>query len=96
MANLTIAVPDDLLHRARVKAAEQGTSVNAVLRGELEHYVAAEGADRAIDEFLSLAKRQPGHGGAGRRWSREDLYADRLHTASPAPAEHRSTDEPAA
>ena len=32
MTNLTLAVDHDLLHRARVRAAEEGTSVNAVVR----------------------------------------------------------------
>jgi predicted HicB family RNase H-like nuclease len=34
MSNLTIKVDDDLLRRARGKAAEQGTSLSAVV-GEL-------------------------------------------------------------
>jgi plasmid stability protein len=81
VANLTIAVDDDVLRRARVKAAEQGTSINAVLRGDLERYAAGDGAEEAIDEFLALARRRPAHGGPSRQWSREDLYAERLHTA---------------
>ena len=32
MVNLTLAVDHDLLHRDRVRAAEEGTSVNAVVR----------------------------------------------------------------
>jgi len=40
MANLTLAVDDDLLRRARVRAAEQGTSVNAVVRDLLIAYAA--------------------------------------------------------
>ena len=32
MANLTIAIEDDILKKARLKAVEDGTSVNAVLR----------------------------------------------------------------
>jgi plasmid stability protein len=38
MANLTIAVDDDLLQKARIRAAELGTSVNAVLRDYLEEW----------------------------------------------------------
>jgi len=81
VANLTIAVDDDILHRARVRAAQQGTSVNAVLRGELERYAAGDGAERAIDEFLAFAQRRSRNGGTDRAWSREDLYAERLHIA---------------
>lgn len=76
MANLTIAVDDELLRRARVRAASQGTSVNAVLREELERY-AGEPGSRPIDGFLELARKARG-GSGGVPWSREDLYAERL------------------
>ena len=36
MANLTLAVDDQLLRQARLRALEQGTSVNALLRDYLE------------------------------------------------------------
>jgi predicted nucleic acid-binding protein len=39
MANLTISIDDELLHRARVRAAERGTSVNAVLRAYLTEWI---------------------------------------------------------
>ena len=38
MANLTIAIEDDILKKARLKAVEDGTSVNAVLREFLREY----------------------------------------------------------
>ena len=38
MANLTIAIEDDLLKKARLKAVEDGTSVNAVVREFLREY----------------------------------------------------------
>ena len=47
MANLTLAIDDDLLHRARVRAAEQGTSVNAVVRDLLVAYSAADRVEAA-------------------------------------------------
>ena len=57
MANLTLAVDDDLLHRARVRAAEQGTSVNAVVRDLLTAYSAADrvGATRRRLVALSIS-----------------------------------------
>ena len=42
MANLTLAVDDDLLRRARVRAAKEDTSVNAVVRELLAAYSAAD------------------------------------------------------
>lgn len=86
MANLTIAVDDDVLHRARIRAAEQGTSVNAVLRTELIRYADSTVND-GIDGFLEMARSrtQPGTGSGsqGRRWNRADLYAERLERYGP-------------
>lgn len=48
VANLTIAVDDDVLRRARIRALEAGTSVNALLRTYLESFVGDE----------SMAKRR--------------------------------------
>ena len=42
MANLTIAVPDEVLKQARQRAVGQGTSVNAVLRNYLGQYAGVE------------------------------------------------------
>lgn len=79
MANLTIAVDDDLLRRARVRAAEQGTSVNAVLREELARYATGTGSDRAAEDFLALAGTRAGRSGtADRSWSRDELHLERL------------------
>ena len=38
MANLTLAIDEDVLRRARIRALEQGTSVNALLREYLDAY----------------------------------------------------------
>ena len=65
MANLTIAVPDDLLHRARVRAAQEGTSVNQLLRETLERYADDHARQIAAVAWLrehaqAHAKRLPG------------------------------------
>lgn len=77
MTNVTITVSEDVLRRARVRAVSQGTSVNAVLRAELTRY-ASGGGDLAADAFLKFAREHPGASRPGERWSRDDLYADRL------------------
>lgn len=75
MGNLTLAIEDDLLRRARVRAAEQGTSVNAVVREYLEDYAGRERGRAAMGKFLEIAARSgAGSGERGRRWTREDLY----------------------
>lgn len=74
MTNLTIAVDEDLLKRARLRAVEEGTSVNAVLRARLEEY--ARGRNDRLQaglEILEAAKRSKMSSG-GRRWTREELY----------------------
>ena len=76
MAILTIAVDDDLLRRARLRAAREGTSVNRVLRERLESYVQEDLRRRkAIRELLNLS-RSARSGNAGRRVRREDVYGD--------------------
>lgn len=88
MANLTIAVDDDVLRRARVRAAEQGTSVNAVLREQLVRFADPTAGDRAADGFLALARERAGRSAGGRReWTREELHLERL------PVERRLDDD---
>ena len=74
MANLTITIDDRLLHRARVRAAELGTSVNAVLRDYVERWVDDEAARRqAVDSLLEHSKKARGARG-GARWTRDELH----------------------
>ncbi|MBS1847154.1 MAG: hypothetical protein JST73_02660 [Actinobacteria bacterium] len=74
MANLTIVVDDETLRAARVRAAEQGTSVNAVLRDELDRYAGTGTSDRA-GEFLRLADELAGSVDA---WTRDELHLERF------------------
>lgn len=46
MKNLTVSVDEDVYHRARVRAAEQRTSLSALVRGFLEQ-LAADDSDFA-------------------------------------------------
>jgi plasmid stability protein len=74
MSNLTITIDEDALRRARIRALEQGTSVNAVLRDFLESYAGVRGEqESAVRELLALA-RSAGAGRGGHRWTREDLH----------------------
>jgi plasmid stability protein len=54
VANLTIAIEGDVLQEARLRAVEQGTSVNAIVREFLREYTGkasrqAEAARRLIE-----------------------------------------------
>jgi plasmid stability protein len=75
MANLTISVDDVLLKRARIKALEDGTSVNALLREYLEAYTGTQRTQRALAGFAELAERSEASSGAtGRTWTRDELH----------------------
>lgn len=74
MANLTITVEDEALKRARLKALEHGTSVNALLSDYLESYAGVRGRQQqATRTILDLAARScassPSH-----TWTRDELH----------------------
>ena len=75
MANLTLTVSENVLRRARVRALEQGTSVNAVLGEYLQRFAGPNPAEDALSTFETLADAiDAGSGHDGKRWSRDELY----------------------
>lgn len=75
MANLTITVDDRLLRQARIRALEDGTSVNALLREYLERYAGAGDAADALSGFARLARASTASSGSvGRTWTRDELH----------------------
>jgi plasmid stability protein len=79
VSNLTLSLDADTLRRARIRALEQGTSVNAVVREFLDAY-AAGSATEAKQAVLSLARASTAGSTAGepaRTWTRDDVYAER-------------------
>lgn len=73
MANLTITLDDALLKKARVRAAELGTSVNAVLRDYMAAWAGAADSRQAVDLLLARSKKARS-GRGNRRWTREELH----------------------
>ena len=72
--NLTIVVDDDILKRARIRAIQENTSVNAVVREYLTAYAGA-GRHRAeaCERLLALSRScKSGRGGA--TWTRDELH----------------------
>ena len=61
MANLTLKIDEDLLRRARIRALERATSVNAVVREFLEGYAGGERETAALQALqpwrITLALR---------------------------------------
>lgn len=77
MANLTISVDEEVLKRARIRALEENSSVNAVLARYLEEYARTDELRRrreeALKSLLELADRcQVGHG--DKTWTRDELH----------------------
>lgn len=74
MANLTITVPEEILKSARLRALEQGTSVNALLRDYLRQFAGTQSAQsQAARRVLELSRNaRAGRGKA--KWTRDDLH----------------------
>jgi hypothetical protein len=74
MANLTIAVPEEVLKSARRRALELGTSVNAVLRDYLSQFAGTQSAQvEAARRVLDLSRTARSGRGKG-KWTRDDLH----------------------
>ncbi len=73
MANLTLSLDDELLQKAREAALREHTSVNALVREYLKHYVdARDRRSRALDALDEVADRTDSSSTG--RWSRESLH----------------------
>jgi predicted transcriptional regulator len=72
--NITLSLPPELVRDAKVLAAKQNTSMNALVRESLERIVQAEDEyERAAQRIVAAAER-----GLYRlpklKWRRSDLY----------------------
>lgn len=75
MANLTLTIGDDVLLRARRRALDHGTSVNALVREYLESFAGADNAEEAGRALVALAEHSSGSSGpSGRSWTRDDVH----------------------
>jgi hypothetical protein len=74
MANLTLKIDEKLLRRARIRALEQGTTVNELVRNYLSQYaVARTDRMRAFRRFLEIAE-QAKASSSGRKLRRDELH----------------------
>jgi hypothetical protein len=71
--NVTLAIEDKLLARAREVARTRRTTLNQLVRDYLERLTAPTDAPTVADEFARLWAEHEGRSG-GRKWRREDLY----------------------
>lgn len=74
MGNLTITVDKDSLKKARMRALQEGTSVNALLREFLESYAGVRREQQeAAGRIVTLSRRSKSRRG-GSTWTRDDLH----------------------
>lgn len=74
MKNITVSVPDEVYRRARIRAAEAGTSVSALVRDQLEKMTSRE------TEFERLKRLQDEVIDSIQDFSAADLLSrDQLH-----------------
>lgn len=83
--NLPIEVDDDTLKRARIRAIQENTSVNAVLRDYLTAYAGADRRRAEACERLLALSRDCTSGRGGATWTREELHEriDSLRIVNP-------------
>lgn len=75
MGNVTLTIDDDLLRRARLRALNDGTSVNAVVREYLQSYAGSAAVTEARRRVVELSRASgSGSGPSGRTWSRDDIH----------------------
>ena len=74
MKNITVAIDDETYRRARIKAAERGTSVSALVKRFLAQ-LAKEPDDRQrLRQAEDLVRQEIAGFRAGDRLRREDLH----------------------
>lgn len=74
MTKLTIAMDERVLERARSRASQQGTSLDALVRSYVESFAGGEeGREQAVKNLLDLSRKTEG-GSGGRRWTRDELH----------------------
>jgi Family of unknown function (DUF6364) len=77
--NITLALDEAVLDRARVIAAERKTTVNAMVRDFLTEIATANDRRAQVRQQLrDLMENSTGRLGPDYKWSREETYEDRM------------------
>jgi plasmid stability protein len=74
MANITVTVPDDVYRAARVRAAEQGSSVSALVAGYLRSLSERDAEFAMLEAQQQRVQEQIAHFRARDRLDREELH----------------------
>ena len=75
MKNITVAVPEDVYRAARIRAAERGTSVSALVSGYLESLTNDDEAEFArLRDLQRRVSREVPHFSASDRLNRDEVH----------------------
>jgi plasmid stability protein len=74
MRNITVSLDDDLIRRAKVRAAQEDSSVSAVVRRFLEDYARTETEFERLREREKELYAQIEHFDATDRLTRDEVY----------------------
>lgn len=80
MANLTLVIDDQVLQAARIKALQEGTSVNEICRAAIARYVAGartDGAER-VARFKAIAHQIAQQAVDGYVWPGREAFYDEV------------------
>ena len=75
--NLTLAVDEAVVEKAREVARQQGTSLNALIRDFIERLADQSSGDQLLADFEALWA-EPGSSDGKYKFDREELYTERL------------------
>lgn len=77
--NITLAVDEDTVERAREVARQQGTSLNALIRDYIERLAGKPSGDELVARLRAHWKHDaPGRSEPGWRFDRDDIYEERV------------------
>ncbi len=74
MTNLTIAIDEGVVRKARIRAISEGTSVSARVREFLADYAQENDRQQAAAQAFIAAARRSKANSEGVQWSREDAH----------------------
>ena len=79
MKNVTLAIDDDILDRARAYAVKRGTTLNAIVRQHLESLSEhEERLAQAMRELRAMSETTVARLGPDYQFDREGIYAERM------------------
>lgn len=75
MKNITVSVPDDVYRTARIRAAEQGSSVSAIVAAYLRSLSSGRAEFDRLEQQQRRIQRQIRRFRAGDRLDRDEVHA---------------------